>query len=133
MMHIHQRRIKLNRMGCWNVGKFKPIAVKLNFESIGFSILICSLNEKAAMLSNYEVYQLLQETENQNKGGSIKKKQPKHLVNLSTISYEVSPICFTFFLLIFLLLSFILIFLDDYVMENALNKFIKSLSLLFFS
>jgi len=46
------------------------------------------LNEKAAMLSNYEVYQLLQETENQNKGDKTKKNQPKHLVNLSTICYE---------------------------------------------
>ena len=91
MMHIHQRKIKLNRIiNLWNVWKFNPVTVKLNFESIGFSILICSLNEKAAMLSNYEVYQLLQETENQSKGGSIKKKQPKHLVNLSTICYEVS-------------------------------------------
>lgn len=46
------------------------------------------LNEKAAMLSNYEVYQLLLETEMQNKGGKTKMKQPKHLVNLSTICYE---------------------------------------------
>ncbi|KAL9981090.1 hypothetical protein ACROYT_G009749 [Oculina patagonica] len=45
------------------------------------------LNEKAAMLSNYEVYQLLQETENQSKGDKSKKRQ-KHLVNLSTICYE---------------------------------------------
>ena len=52
--------------------------------------LICSVNEKAAMLSNYEVYQLLQETENQNKGSKTKKTKPKHLVNLSTICYEVS-------------------------------------------
>lgn len=48
------------------------------------------LNEKAAMLSNYEVFQLLQETENQTKGGNPKKRQAKHLVNLSTICYEVS-------------------------------------------
>lgn len=46
------------------------------------------LNEKAAMLSNYEVFQLLQETENQTKGGNSKKRQAKHLVNLSTICYE---------------------------------------------
>ena len=49
-----------------------------------------SLNEKAAMLTNYEVFQLLQETENQTKGGNPKKRQAKHLVNLSTICYEVS-------------------------------------------
>lgn len=42
------------------------------------------------MLSNYEVFQLLQETENQTKGGNPKKRQAKHLVNLSTICYEVS-------------------------------------------
>lgn len=48
------------------------------------------LNEKVAMLSNYEVFQLLQETENQTKGGNPKKRQAKHLVNLSTICYEVS-------------------------------------------
>lgn len=48
------------------------------------------LNEKASMLSNYEVFQLLQETENQTKGGNPKKRQAKHLVNLSTICYEVS-------------------------------------------
>ena len=57
-----------------------------------FLVLICSLNEKAAMLSNYEVYQLLQETENQNKGAGKTKKQPKHLVNLSTICYEVGSV-----------------------------------------
>lgn len=51
---------------------------------------ICSINEKAAMLSNYEVYQLLQETEIKNKVGQTKIKKPKHLVNLSTICYEVS-------------------------------------------
>ncbi|PFX17286.1 DNA-directed RNA polymerase III subunit RPC9-like [Stylophora pistillata] len=45
------------------------------------------LNDKAAMLSNYEVYQLLLETENQNKVDKSKKRQ-KHLVNLSTICYE---------------------------------------------
>ncbi|XP_020619842.1 DNA-directed RNA polymerase III subunit RPC9-like [Orbicella faveolata] len=45
------------------------------------------INEKAAMLSNYEVFQLLQETVNQNKGDKSKKRQ-KHLVNLSTICYE---------------------------------------------
>ena len=42
------------------------------------------------MLSNYEVFQLLQETENQTKGCNPKKRQAKHLVNLSTICYEVS-------------------------------------------
>ena len=42
------------------------------------------------MLSNYEVYQLLQETEIKNKVGQTKIKKPKHLVNLSTICYEVS-------------------------------------------
>ena len=51
---------------------------------------LCSINEKAAMLSNYEVYQLLQETEIKNKVGQTKIKKPKHLVNLSTICYEVS-------------------------------------------
>lgn len=51
---------------------------------------IYSINEKAAMLSNYEVYQLLQETEIKNKVGQTKIKKPKHLVNLSTICYEVS-------------------------------------------
>lgn len=45
------------------------------------------INEKAAMLSNYEVFQLLQETVNQSKGDKSKKRQ-KHLVNLSTICYE---------------------------------------------
>ena len=56
--------------------------------------IIYSINEKAAMLSNYEVYQLLQETEIKNKVGQAKIKKPKHLVNLSTICYEVS-ICKT--------------------------------------
>ncbi|XP_074636257.1 DNA-directed RNA polymerase III subunit RPC9-like [Acropora palmata] len=46
------------------------------------------IDEKAAMLSNYEVYQLLQETEIKNKVGQTKIKKPKHLVNLSTICYE---------------------------------------------
>jgi len=35
------------------------------------------------------VFQLLQETVNQNKGDKSKKRQ-KHLVNLSTICYEAS-------------------------------------------
>ena len=38
-----------------------------------------------------QVYQLLLETENQNKVDKAKKRQ-KHLVNLSTICYEVSNV-----------------------------------------
>ncbi|KAK3736317.1 hypothetical protein QZH41_020779 [Actinostola sp. cb2023] len=44
------------------------------------------LKEKSAMLSNYEVYKLLQEAEK--KTTSKSKSIKKHQVNLATISYE---------------------------------------------
>ncbi|XP_032220497.2 DNA-directed RNA polymerase III subunit RPC9 [Nematostella vectensis] len=45
------------------------------------------VNGKAAMLSNYEVYKLLQETEEDCKKPEFKHVK-KHQVNLATISYE---------------------------------------------
>ena len=63
MMHLHQFHIGNNSLGILTL------------------FISCFL----------QVYQLLLETENQNKVDKAKKRQ-KHLVNLSTICYEVSNV-----------------------------------------
>lgn len=62
---------------------FKMMHLHTNNYSLGILTLIISCF--------LQVYQLLLETENQNKVDKAKKRQ-KHLVNLSTICYEVSNV-----------------------------------------